>query len=223
MKRVKNAKQAADSWTGQQIEPGEYYTIESFELGRWQNDAKVIVDIALGNLIMNDGTSDITDAAAALRFLKDEPPKTADGYIITSPTFENVGNLAPVWRGSLHQAPANTLSFFDESVNNQQKLREGWFKILSGGQIGDYIECSIIDKDDVLGLFAMFNLQVGQDVLELKKYIRTEYFSPEYRGRQEFKSDAVSELMAGLYVRVAYYNSGDNAATFTITRRYYET
>jgi hypothetical protein len=112
---------------------------------------------------------------------------------------------------------------FDQLITSQEKLREGWFKILEGGSVGDYLECSIVDKDDVLGLFSTYNLTVGQDVIELKKYVRTEYISPTDHTRQSFSSNAVSELIPGLYLRVAYLNTGLTEVKFTVTTRFYET
>jgi hypothetical protein len=72
MNKIKNNKQTADSWTGQLIQAGEYYLIESTELSRWANDSKVLSDIGSGSLIFNDGTNDILDVATAIISLRDE-------------------------------------------------------------------------------------------------------------------------------------------------------
>lgn len=224
MIKVKNNKETTDTWSGMMIDSDTYYTLEQSEYNKWQNDSKVLIDIATGDLVVNNGTDDILDIANAINHLKQVIPeaRNAIGEIIVAPTFEDIGDLTTIWKCALHTAPANSLSFFDQAVTTQHKLREGWFKIISGGTIGDYIECSVIDKDDVLGLFSAFNLTLGVDILELKKYIRTEYISPDDKTRQPFNSNAVSELMSGLYIRVAYLNIGDSEAIFTVTKKYHE-
>jgi len=150
------------------------------------------------------------------------PEKNSNGIPISAPTFEDVGNLTPVWKGFLYVAAPMSLSMFDQVITSQERLREGWFRILLDGHIGDYIECSIVDKDDVLGMFSALNLVVGVDVLEIKKYVKTEYVAPEDKGRQEFKSNSVSELMPGLFLRVSYLNIGSEPVTFTVTKKFYE-
>jgi hypothetical protein len=67
------------------IEPSAYYEIEFIELAHWQNDSKVLSDIGSGNLIVNDGASDITDVASAINHLKavDTTQRDSDGAILS--------------------------------------------------------------------------------------------------------------------------------------------
>jgi len=147
-----------------------------------------------------------------------------EGYIVTAPTFEDAQGLTTTWKGHLYTALPNSLNIFDEVVTTQLKLRGGWYKILTTNTaIGDYIEFSIVDKDNVLGLFSYFELTLGQDVLELKKFVKTEYISPLNLERQDFQTGGASEVMAGLYFRVAYYNSSVISVQFTVTEKYHET
>lgn len=97
MKRVKNNTQTADSWAGQQIEPGEYYTIQDTELLRWQNDAKVLESILDSSLVFNDGDSDYSDPVEALNLLKDILPKDSDGRILQRPVAGRAG-----WKAQFH-------------------------------------------------------------------------------------------------------------------------
>jgi hypothetical protein len=78
MIKVKNNKQASDTWCGMGIEPASYYQLEFFELNKWQNDSKVISDISSGDLIINDGDSDIIDVSDAINVLKEKDPKEVD-------------------------------------------------------------------------------------------------------------------------------------------------
>lgn len=79
--RLKNNKGTSDTWTGQMIEPGEYYSPELFELVRWQNDTKVVTDVVNGLLIVSDGFTDFQDPIQGLNYLKgiDGTPKDSDG------------------------------------------------------------------------------------------------------------------------------------------------
>jgi len=74
--KVKNNKESVDTWCGMMIEPAAYYEIEAFELNRWQTNSKVLSDIGSGSLIVNNGSVDITDVAAAIKHLLDNSVKT---------------------------------------------------------------------------------------------------------------------------------------------------
>lgn len=71
MIKVKNTKENADTWCGMMIESSTYYEIQTQELARWQNDSKVISNIGSGDLIVNNGTSDILDVSTAINLLKE--------------------------------------------------------------------------------------------------------------------------------------------------------
>ena len=99
MKKFKNNKQSADTWTGMTIQPGSYYEPLSDEIARWQNDSKVLSDIGSGNLIINNGTNDITDVAQAINFLKDTIPEPLD----TDNAPLSRGKVAPLgWTYQMH-------------------------------------------------------------------------------------------------------------------------
>jgi hypothetical protein len=145
------------------------------------------------------------------------------GRTIVSPTFEDTQGLSTIWKGHLYTAAPNSLNIFDEKVTTQLKLRGGWYKLLdSTANVGDYVEFSIIDKDNILGLFGMFGLTVGTSVLELKKFVRSEYVSPNDMTRQDFVTGGASEVMAGLYFRTYYLNTGSSEIKFAITEKYHE-
>jgi hypothetical protein len=71
MKKIKNNKINADTWCGMEIQPNIYYEIQSTELSLWQNNSKVLVDIACGDLVVNDGVNDIVDVALAINYIKE--------------------------------------------------------------------------------------------------------------------------------------------------------
>ena len=90
--------------------------------------------------------------------------------------------------------------------------------------LGDYIEEAVVDKDDVLGLFNTYGLTVGTDVLELKKYIKTEYINPLVAGqRQVFIANSTFVIAAGLYLRTIYVSVGTiNDVSLKVTTLTYE-
>lgn len=81
------------------IQPAEYYEIQPEELQKWQNDSKVLSDIASGAGIMNDGSSDITDVAKAINFLKEVSPaqRDSDGALLSRTKITTSG-----WHYQLH-------------------------------------------------------------------------------------------------------------------------
>jgi len=151
-------------------------------------------------------------------------PVNAAGYPLSAPTFEDTGGLQPQWKGHLYTATAGATSLFDELVVTEKHLRGGWYELVdSNAVVGDYVECSIVDKDDVLGLFAMYGLTVGVDVLELQKYIKTEYVNPVTTGqRQVFLANSTFAIVAGLYIRTIYESTGTADVKFKVTTLAYE-
>lgn len=151
-------------------------------------------------------------------------PRDEKGLPVIAPTFEDTQGLTTVWKGYLYTASAGSLNFFDEEVTSQLVLRGGWYEIIDKDKVnvGDYLEFSIIDKNDVLGLFALYGLTVGVDVLELKKFVRTEYVNPNPAGIPDFTAQGASPVTAGLFMRVSYMNTGAEDVRFKITEKYHE-
>ncbi len=146
-------------------------------------------------------------------------PVNADGIPVTVPGFEDTGGLHPQWHGHLYTATAGATSFFDELVTVEKQLRGGWYELMDNNAVvGDYIEESVIDKDDVLGLFATYGLTVGTDILELKKYVKTEYVNPSTSNqRQIFLAGSTFVIVAGLYTRTAYVSVGITDVQLKVT------
>lgn len=151
------------------------------------------------------------------------PERDENGLPIFAPTFEDTQGLTTVWKAHLYTATAGALSIFDEEVTTQMKLRGGWYELFDNNAvIGDYVEFSIIDKNDVLGLFSTYGLIVGQDILELKKFVRTEYVNPNMQGRQLFESAGASTVVPGLFLRTAYLSNGTANVQFKVVEKYHE-
>jgi hypothetical protein len=74
-KYVKNNDSIARTWCGMEIQPSEYYLIQSSELARWSNSTPVMDSIADDTLIVsktNISSGHITDHITAMNFLKDD-------------------------------------------------------------------------------------------------------------------------------------------------------
>jgi hypothetical protein len=148
----------------------------------------------------------------------------SNNRVIVSPTFEDSVGLAPIWRGNHNVAVAGATSIFDVLITSERRLRGGWYELLMRDEamIGDYIEFSVVDKDDLFGYFSYYGLTVGTDVLELKKYVFNEYICPSRVGnRNEFITGGVFLVMPGIYFRTTYHSFGSTDVNFkTVTYAY---
>ncbi|MFX1590479.1 MAG: hypothetical protein ACFFC1_20285, partial [Promethearchaeota archaeon] len=104
------------------------------------------------------------------------PNYTDEGAMVIAQTYGATPETA-VWKKRKHTAIAGQTTFFDILVTTEIRIRGGSYKILDFSKVheDDYVEFSVVDKDDVLGLFSTDGLEVGVDILELKKFVKTEY------------------------------------------------
>jgi hypothetical protein len=204
MIQVKNNKVGTDTWCGMMIEPNAYYELQTLELSKWQNNSKVLTDIASGDLVVNNGTSDITDVALAINFLKgiDSAPKDINGSpIVRLSPFNDAGGFR--FRGA---------SFSDSIVLNQTKDIDYLLaqdRYINGGRLlidniglNDKITFQVVDKDNVLGY--------GTNVI-LDEFIK-DYFIPT-SGNLEVRLDYPAKILAGLYLRLKYTCTHVSGAT----------
>lgn len=68
--RVKNNSGATKTWLGQSIDDQEYYSISESDRSTWIDDTDVFTDIASGDLVINDGTEDLTDPVEGYKVLQ---------------------------------------------------------------------------------------------------------------------------------------------------------
>jgi hypothetical protein len=101
--RVKNTN-STDSWEGQTIAPGEYYTLDETEHKRWGDSQKVNGSVANGTLIVNNGADtvdDFSDPIAGWKWLTGDtmPPQSSDGdWHVVNENFAHVsGNYGINW------------------------------------------------------------------------------------------------------------------------------
>ncbi len=147
--------------------------------------------------------------------------RVADAHKIVEETYQN--------RGFRWTVTAGQTNFFDVQANAALiYLSGGSFSVRAALDADihddDYAEFSIVDKDDVLGLFSSYGLTVGVDVLELQKYVVTHYFTDTDNGvRHHIEPGTLAEIVAGLYMRAAYISNGATDLTFTVWYNWFET
>lgn len=57
---IKNTKVTDDYWLGRLIAASSSYQLETKERDKWKYDTKVLADIVSGDIVINDGASDLT-------------------------------------------------------------------------------------------------------------------------------------------------------------------
>lgn len=115
--------------------------------------------------------------------------------------------------GKKYTAVLGVLNIFDEEIIADMVGADGTV-MMGGGKYwvndkvteGDYIEYSVVDKNDVLGLFAQLGLTLGLDVLELAKFVQKEYIGNNQSEMMPF--DQAKQLVQGLFLRSIYNSVG---------------
>jgi len=132
-------------------------------------------------------------------------------------------NESTRFKGFLYAPPANTLSIYDEKISNSKIFVQGAEMIWADTpSLGDYMEFSVVDKDDVLGLFSSYGLTAGVDTLELIKYATTGYLPPRFFIRELLAKTAAS-VVGDLYIRMYYFNAhSTNIPNVSVDYRWYE-
>jgi len=135
------------------------------------------------------------------------------GKLIVSSSYDFIPE-EPLWISKKFTTTAGQTTFVDIQITNQKYLLSGEYQIINpqNATTSDYIEFSIIDKDDVLRLFSQYNLTKGTDILEVLKYVKEEYICTNgYRaGYNRFElGKSAKPLVPGLYLRVAYNSFGN--------------
>lgn len=138
-----------------------------------------------------------------------EPQYASNKAMEVAQVYGDPGN-SPFWIADPEIMTAGQTTFVDFEITTELELKGGIYGILNFDDIhkDDYIEASLIDKDNILGLFSLYGLTPGVDILELDKFLKT--WHPKYFNRVErFMADlGVLPMIIGLYLRFAYNSSG---------------
>lgn len=147
-------------------------------------------------------------------------PIGPDGGYITHASHRYVKETFHM-KGFSYVATAGALSFFDVHLTDQIYVAGAKFWISPKNDLGDTISMSIVDKDDVLGLFSLYGLTVGVDVLELREFV-TDFYAPPEGVYDEIRPDTVSHVIPGLYSRMKYNSVGTEDVPFFINYMWFE-
>lgn len=158
------------------------------------------IDKANAVIAAHAGVRDSTldeDAAA----VKPKDPRTGYEVIAVSPYAYSEEDSTH--KGVLFLPTRGQVSFHDIQVTTEVFIQGAEDYQISNGITGDIVEFSIVDKDDVLGMFGAMGLTVGQDVLEVAKFLRTFHVEPgTHRGQVLGKT--AGQVLPGLYMRIKY-------------------
>ena len=157
--------------------------------------------------------------------------KSVYGSPIYSTTFEDVQGLYPKKKMYKNIVVASQLNFFDIVLEVEKRICGGEYWIVNADSSkvheDDYIEFSVVDKDNVLGLFALYGLQVGVDILELCKFVINDYVKKGnddsgYHTQLYEVVKGTTKVIPGLYYRVSYDSHGTENIGFMWRIYYYE-
>ena len=208
---AKNNDSEIRKWSGQYIEPGQYYMIEAMEEKNWQVDSQVVISIADGTLIMardNSGDTDILDVASSIAFLHQEEATTVN----------------------INEAPPR-LAFSTNKLHDGRKLyrrKHGISKLCPGDtetsidMLVPYANCKI-DEVEIIGcessdVVDFLVLDTADGLIQQSMGVPLEYITP-FLSLNQFgfdvnisdmyysdSSNYEADLIYGLTVRMVYKN-----------------
>lgn len=168
--KVKNATIADKTWMGQTLAPGEYLLLSDSEAFDWVNSSGVFASVGNGNLVVNDGTTDLGSVVGWKHLQGDTMPmSTIDNKkIAVHPSYKpevGEGITYAVWTGAgddVISSPSKLgdgelLQFdtvkgtavvtkdikFDHAAFGRVWIHEAYLKFNNGGQ-GDYISAEVV-------------------------------------------------------------------------------
>jgi len=145
-----------------------------------------------------------------------EDLKTSNGALITSVTYGTYPEDAGFKGFYITASGVDTDTMTDYKIERQSYMNGGQYWN-HGGAYGDYLESSIVDKDNVLGLFDIYGLTPGVDILELFKFAETIYFNPESHVTVYLNTPDSALVYPGLYLRTKVHTTTDVSVHFGVT------
>lgn len=156
------------------------------------------------------------DALASITGLDNLPA----GQVV-SPTYAHIDEAARFQGFMVTGSGIDTDTFIDHKITNQIYVHGGWFWS-QGGELGDYAEFSVVDKDDVLGYFQYFGLTPGSGVIELGKYVEKCYLNPDGTDMCHLETPTIAAVASGLYMRTKVHTTGETPLSLGVTYLWFE-
>lgn len=109
----------------------------------------------------------------------------------------------------------------DYKIEREIYVKGGWFWT-DQGNIGDYGEFSVVDKDNILGLHTFYGLTPGVDVIELGKYVSSQYLNPNGHDWCALEPPNVANVVSGLYMRTKIHTTGEKPVNMGVTYLWFQ-
>lgn len=173
---------------------------------------------------LSSGDEDLLDAVVAAHDSTQSTGKfsfSSDGALVISPTYSSYEEDAAFQGFLVSGSGEDTDTIYDHLITNQIYMGGGHYWS-SGGQLGDYAEASIVDKDDILGLFSTYGLTQGVDVLELFKFASGIYLNPNGTDFAELMTPDAALVYPGLYLRTKLHTAGATQCNLGVTYFWFE-
>lgn len=144
-------------------------------------------------------------------------PRNVEGITVISPSLDDTLGYFPKKRMVKYVVKPLQCNIFDEVVTVERRINGGEYWIYEDDvdkvHRDDYVEFSVVDKNDVLGLFSKYGLVVGQGILELTKFVNTEYVkkgnkSEGYHSQLYEGIKGTNKVVPGLFLRTYYFAYG---------------
>ena len=159
------------------------------------------------------------------------------GVKVVSTSLDDTRGLYPkknMFGGWMTIVPGE-ITIVDIPVSNERRLFGGEFWIDTDDAVAgnvdyrDYVEFSVVDKDDILGLFSIYALSKDNgDILELCKFVSNHYIkkgtpSNGYYSDISKGIKGTNQVYSGLYMRTTVFSHGTLSYKFLGNFFYYET
>ena len=148
---------------------------------------------------------------------------------IFSPTLDDVMGLYPKKQMYKNNVVAGQVNIFDVEVENEKRICGGeyWVDDSSNIHADDKVDFSIVDKNDVLGLFTALGLEVGTDVLEIVKFVKDGYIkkgdpAAGYHSELYQGIKGTNRVVPGLFYRATVDSNGTVDFDFLWRMYFYE-
>lgn len=206
IKKIKNADTISRTWVGQEITSGTYFTIDPLDYVKWSNDSQLLIDIASGKAIVNDGSVDISDVNSAINFLKGntlEIQKQTSMPPFADPTYRSKYDATT----SVETILASSNKVIDYLITEERYVFGGEI-IVENAQFGDYFTAEVYDKDNVIP--EQYRSALCENHPCVAKYLVKQWMCLNgtlYNCREIDTRPLNAKITAGLYLRVTYYTS----------------
>jgi hypothetical protein len=150
---------------------------------------------------------------------------------LVSPTLDDVLGLYPKKKMFKNIALPGEFNIFDVEVLQEKRICGGeyWIKGDDVNKVhdNDYVEFAVVDKNNVLGLFGEYGLVVGTDILEVTKFVITDYVKKGssndcYHSKLYEGIKGTNKVIPGLFIRIIYDSFGSENLELLWRLYYYE-